>query len=164
MPPKTRQAAVAAQPTPAAPLYIEHPLVPGAAPRRMEVRLPSHEQIAVWQSVGQRFKDMGAQWAYEREQLGDVAADDPAVVEFEARRNTQALKGIGRAMKLIRSILVDPEDYDRVEDAMMEGATLEYSLTIVSKAVAAMRARAVQGNVNASAALGAQIAAKLVAD
>jgi hypothetical protein len=130
----------------------------------MEVRLPTSEQIAVWQSVGQRFSEMGAQWAYEREQLGTVADDDPALAALQAKQNSQALKGNGRSMKLIKSILVDPDDYDRVEDAMMEGATLEYCLTIVSKAVAAMRARAVRDDVNASAALGAETAAKLVAD
>jgi hypothetical protein len=144
MPTKSRQAATpAAQET--GPLFIEHSLLPGLAPRRMEVRIPSPEQIAIWQSVGERFTAMGAQWAYEKAQLGDVADDDPALLAFQAKQNSQAIKGIGRAMKLIKSVLVSEDDYERVEDAITEGATLEYCLGIVTKAVAAMRERAVSG-------------------
>ena len=143
MPPKSRQTAPAAQET--GPLYIDHPLLPGAAPRRMEVRVPSPEQIAIWQSVGERFTTMSAQWDYEKAQLGDVADDDPALIAFRVKQNSQAIKGIGRSMKLIRSVLVSEDDYERVEDAISEGATLEHCLGIVTRAVAAMRERAVSG-------------------
>lgn len=133
--------------TPAAaePLYITHAILPGTAPRRMEIRVPSPEQLAVWSSVGERFTQLGAEWDFKLSELGGRAADDPELVAFRQKQGQQASRGLLRAMKIIRSVLATEDDYLWVEDQIMEGATLEQALGVVSAAATRLRERAVQG-------------------
>lgn len=127
-------------------LFIDHAILPGTPPRHMEIRVPSPEQLAVWSSVGERFTQLGAEWGFKLSELGERADDDPELVAFRQKQNQQANRGLLRAMKIIRSVLATEEDYLWVEDQIMDGATLEQALGVVSAAAARLRERAVRGN------------------
>lgn len=133
-----------AAPTASEPLFIDFPAREGGVPRHMQVRVPSPEQLAVWQGIGETFTRLSGEWQSQSAAVADLPADHPEVVAMHGAQNRQAIRGLGRSMKLIKSVLVDPVDHDWVEDAIMEGATLEYMLGIVTNAVDALRARAVK--------------------
>ena len=143
---KTRRAAHAQ-----GPMSIDFAVREGGAPRHMNVRIPSPEQLAVWQSIGEQFTRLGVEWEHQSAAVADLAADHPDVIGVRVTQNKQAVRGINRGIKLIKSILVDESDHEWVDDAIMDGATLERMLGIVSAAVDEMRKRA--------AANGAPVAA-----
>ncbi len=133
------------RPTPAAaqdPLFINFAAREGGVPRHMNVRIPSPEQLAVWQSIGEQFTRLGTEWEHQSAAVADLPTDSPEAVGVRVTQNRQAVRGINRGIKLIKSILVDEVDHEWVDDAIMDGATLERMLGIVSLAVDAMRERA----------------------
>lgn len=124
------------------PLSIDFALNEGGLPRHMAVRMPTPEQLAVWASVGEQFTRLGAEWAHQNAAVADLDSDHPDVVGVRTTQNRQAIRGIGRGVKLIKSVLADEADHEWVDDAIMEGATLEQMLGIVSLATNAARKRA----------------------
>jgi hypothetical protein len=122
-------------------LFVDFPLREGSAPRHMRVRIPSAEQLAVWQSIGETFTRLGAEWAYQSALVADLPDDHPDAVGVRSKQNRQAIRGVNRSIKLIKSVLADEADHEWVDDMVMEGATIEELLGIVTYAVAAMRSR-----------------------
>jgi hypothetical protein len=133
---------MATKTTAAQPLTIDFALREGAPKRHMRVRIPNPEQLAVWQSIGETFSRLGAEWDQQNAALADLPADHPDAVAVRSKQNRQATRGLGRSIKLIKTVLLDEADHEWVDDMIMEGATLEELMPIVSQAVAAMRARA----------------------
>jgi hypothetical protein len=129
----------AAAPAPTGPLFINFALSEGRAPRRMEVRVPSPEQLAVWQSIGETFTRLGSEWSHQSAAVADLPADHPDAVAVRSKQNRQAIRGVGRSVKLIKSVLVNEIDHEWVDDMLLEGANLDEMLRIVSHAVDAIR-------------------------
>lgn len=123
----------------AAPVFIDFPLREGSAPRHMRVRIPSAEQLAVWQSIGETFTRLGAEWAHQSALVADLPEDHPEAVGVRSKQNRQAIRGVNRSIKLIKSVLADEADHEWVDDMVMEGATIEELLGIVTHAVGAIR-------------------------
>lgn len=74
--------------------------------RTWHVRLPSLEQLTIYRRLNRQFQELGE--AQRRE------GAEPLSLE-------QATKYFDRALKLITSILVNPDDIEWLEDAMLEG-------------------------------------------
>lgn len=141
--------------TPAAPkttepLFIDFAWPEGSAPRHMQVRIPSPEQLAVWQSIGETFTRLGAEWAHQKSAVAHLPADAPEVTGMNAIQARQAIRGVNRSIRLIKSVLVKEIDHEWVDDAIMDGATIEQMLGIVTAAVDEMRKRATTGAVPAT--------------
>lgn len=134
-----------ADPTAQGPLFISFAIREGTVPRRMETRIPTAEQLAVWQSVGEQFTRLGSEWEHQNGVIADLPTDHPDAVAVRTTQGRQAVRGIGRSIKLIRSVLVNEADHEWVDDMIMEGATIEQMLGIVTKAVDAMRERTKAG-------------------
>lgn len=137
--PRARAGQQPAAPAPTGPLFINFALTEGSAPRRMEVRVPSPEQLAVWQSIGETFTRMGSEWSHQRAAVADLPADHPDAVAVRTKQNRQAIRGVGRSVKLVKSVLVNEADHEWVDDMLLEGADLDKLLGIVSQAVDAIR-------------------------
>lgn len=137
--PRSRAGRPAAAPAPTGPLFINFSLYEHSAPRRMEVRVPSPEQLAVWQSIGETFTRMGDEWAHQRAVVADLPADHPDAVAVRTKQNRQAIRGVNRSVKLVKSVLVNEADHEWVDDMLLEGADLDHLLRIVSLAVDAIR-------------------------
>src|SRR5262245_42945695 len=152
MPPKTKQQPPTKAPADLGRAFIDFALTEGSAPRRMAVHTPTPEQLAVWQSIGETFTRLGAEWEHGRSLVADLPADHPDAVAFRAKQNRQASRGVGRSIKLIKSVLVEERDHDWVDDMIMEGSTIEQLLRIVSEAVKALRAHAVKNGTTPAAA------------
>lgn len=135
--------------TAAGPLFVNFALHEGGLPRRMQVRIPGAEQLAVWQSIGETFTRLGAEWEHQKASVAHLPADAPEVVGMHAIQGRQAIRGVNRSIRLINSILVNDIDREWVEDQIMDGATIEQMLGIVTKAVDAMREQAVSSPVPA---------------
>lgn len=131
----------AAGPVQTGPLFIDFALYENSAPRHMAVQVPSAEQLAVWQSIGETFTRLGDEWAHQRSVVSELPADHPDVVDMRARHNRQAVRGVNRSIKLVKSVLAEDKDREWVDDMVMEGATIEQMLRIVTLAVDAMRQR-----------------------
>ena len=140
---KTRRAP--ATPTAQDPLFINFAIREGTAPRRMQTRIPTPEQLAVWQSIGEQFTRLGSEWAHQNDAIAHLPADSPEAIGVRTIQGRQAVRGIGRSVKLIKSVLVNEIDCEWVDDAIMDGATIEEMLGIVTKAVDAMRERTKDG-------------------
>lgn len=140
---KTRRATPdAASPATQEPLSIDFALHEGGLPRRMAVRMPTPEQLSVWQSIGEQFTRLGVEWEHQSAAVAELPADHPDAISVRTTQNRQAIRGVGRGIKLIKSVLIDTADHEWVDDAIMEGATLEQMLGIVSLATNAARKRA----------------------
>jgi hypothetical protein len=148
---KTTRTPTPTGPKTADPLFIDFAPHEGGLPRHMQVRIPSPEQLAVWQSIGETFTRLGAEWEHQSAAVAHLPADAPEVVGMRTVQSRQAIRGINRSIKLIKSVLINEIDHEWVDDAVMDGATIEQMLGIVSKAVDAMRARAVNSGNTAAA-------------
>lgn len=94
--------------------------------RRMQVNKLSAEQITVWQANGERFGELGREWADADRVIQQLGADHPQAVALRTRRNQQAARGLGRAMAVLRSVLAEERDRDWLEDQLtFGGMTLE---------------------------------------
>jgi hypothetical protein len=126
-----------------APSFIDFsckPDDPAAPLRRLQVRTPSHEQLAVWQMNAERFTEMGAGWARREQALAGLAEDHPDRAEFAASRNREASVAIQRTLKIVKSILVQDADRMWIEDQVMDGElNLEGAFRVVTQAVEKMR-------------------------
>jgi len=131
----------AAAPAATDPIHIDFGFGDGPK-RRMQINIPSPEQLAVWHSVGERFTQLGQEWAATAAALEGVPDDDERKVAFRTRQGEQATRGIGRGLKIIKSVLASEDDYLWIEDAIMDGATLGEALGVVTAAAAALRERA----------------------
>lgn len=138
----TRPPTASKTPAAPAPLSIDFALREGAPKRHMQVRIPTPEQLAVWQSIGETFSRLGAEWDQQNAAMAELPHDHPDAVAVRTKQNRQATRGLGRSIKLIKTVLLDEADHEWVDDMIMEGATLDELMPIVSHAVAAMRARA----------------------
>ena len=152
----TRTTAPAAKATD--PLFIDFAWRKTDVPRHMQVRIPSPEQLAVWQSIGENFTRLGAEWEQQRSATAHLPDDAPEVVGMRAIQGRQAIRGVSRSIKLVKSILVNGIDQEWVDDAIMDGATIEQMLGIVTEAVTKMRERAASGNTADSATTKARAA------
>lgn len=132
----------AAPKTTMGPLFINFAWRERDAPRRMQVRIPSPEQLAVWQSVGETFTRLGTEWEHQRSTVAHLPADAPEVTGMNVIQARQAIRGVNRSIKLIKSVLVNEIDHEWVDDAIMDGATIEQMLGIVTHAVNEMRKQA----------------------
>jgi hypothetical protein len=138
---KTTQTPKAAPTTPE-PLFINFAAHEGSAPRRMLARIPSPEQLAVWQNIGETFTRLGDEWRHQSAAVANLPTDHPRAVAVRSTQNRQAVRGIGRSVKLIKSVLVDEVDHEWVDDMIMEGVTIEKMLGIVTEAVNELSRRA----------------------
>lgn len=141
---KTARIAAPQAKTQQGPLFIDFAWRERDMPRHMQVRVPGAEQLAVWQSIGETFTRLGGEWAQQSEAVAHLPADAPEVVGLRATQGRQAVRGINRSIRLIKSVLVNEVDHEWVDDAIMDGATVEQMLGIVSRTVDAMRERAAQ--------------------
>lgn len=132
------------------PLFIDFAWPERSAPRHMQVRIPGAEQLAVWQSIGETFTRLGAEWEHQKSTVAHLAADAPEVVGMRAIQARQAIRGVNRSIKLIKSVLVNEIDHEWVDDVIMDGATIEQMLGIVTKAVDKMREQAATDTVPAT--------------
>lgn len=133
------------------PLFVDFAWRTTDVPRHMQVRIPSPEQLAVWQSIGENFTRLGAEWEHQSAAVAHLPIDAPEVVGMRTIQNRQAMRGVGRSIKLVKSILMNEIDQEWVDDAIMDGATIEQMLGIVTEAVNEMRKRADGGNTAGSA-------------
>lgn len=124
------------------PLFIDFAWRERDAPRHMQVRIPSAEQLAVWQSIGETFTRLSSEWEHQSAAVAHLPTDAPEVVGMRTIQNRQAMRGLNRSIKLVKSILVNEIDQEWVEDAIMDGATIEQMLGIVTATVDKMRERA----------------------
>jgi hypothetical protein len=124
-------------------MFIEYAPPGVLPPRRMRVNIPSHEQLAVWQSIGEQFTRLGAEWDADQVVTANLPFDHPDAVEVRRKQNRQATRGVGRSLKLIKTILADPADHDWVDDMIMEGHTINEMMKIVSLTVDTVRRTAV---------------------
>jgi hypothetical protein len=86
--------------------------------RDLTVSMPTPEQLAVWQRTARRMTGV-----------------DPATMTGE-----EAMKLLDRGLKVIQSVLPNPDDRDWLEDELLDGnLTLEAAAGIVTAAVAAYR-------------------------
>lgn len=106
--------------TPDVTMPIEFPL-PDGTTRPMRVRIPTPEQLGVWQLNAERFNQLGAQWAQQESAMADRPQDDPERLALQASRNKQAARGLARAIKVVNSVLNDEDDRDWLEDQLMGG-------------------------------------------
>lgn len=82
--------------------------------RKMTVRMPGPEQLAVWQRTARR-----------------MAGVDPQALTSE-----EAMKLLDRGLRVIQSVLVDAADRDWLEDQLLDGnTTLEEAAKIVTLAM-----------------------------
>lgn len=131
-------------------LYIDLPYGDPALglTRRMEVNKLSPEQITVWQASGERFTEMGREWADADRVMAQLGEDHPQAVALRERRNRQALRGLGRALTVLRSVLAQESDRDWLEDQLTFGTmTLEGergAARLMSLAIDAYRAHAAE--------------------
>lgn len=154
--------ATSAKPAAPQPLFIEFPLTEGGVKRRMQVRIPTPEQLAVWQSIGETFTRHAAEWAHQSAAVADLPADHPDAVAVRVTQNRQAQRGLGRSLKLIKTVLVNEHDHDWVDDMLMEGATIERLLGIVTLTVDEMRKMA--SDKNSASATGRKLAKAALAE
>lgn len=121
--------------------------------RRMQVNRLSAEQITVWQANGERFTEIGREWADADRVIAQLGPDHPQALALRQRRAKQAARGLGRAMAVLRSVLAEEADRDWLEDQLtFGGMTLEGergAAQVVSLTIDAYRAQAA---VQASAA------------
>jgi hypothetical protein len=123
-------------------LYIDFAAVETDTPRRMAVRTPTPEQLAVWQTNADRFTQMGANWNNRARALASMPPGHPEVVAFEKTRNQEATQALSRALKVVNSVLVEDTDRYWLEDQLMEGRlNLAGAFQIVTLTVEALRAR-----------------------
>ncbi len=99
-------------------LYIELPLRDGTT-RRMRCILPNENQLAVWQTSGERFARLGEDWTRRGQALANLPDDDQRVVVFQKDRSHQAGRTLGRALTLLKSALADERDHDWLEDQLL---------------------------------------------
>jgi hypothetical protein len=142
---KTARTTAAPQAKTADPMFIDFAWRERDRPRRMQVRIPSPEQLAVWQSIGETFTRLGAEWEHQRSTVAHLPADAPEVTGMNAIQARQAIRGVNRSIKLIKSVLVNEIDHEWVDDAIMDGATIEQMLRIVTAAVDKLREQAASG-------------------
>jgi hypothetical protein len=101
-------------------LYIELPLRDDTT-RRMRCVFPNENQLAVWQTSGERFTRLGEDWARREKALSSLPEDDPKVLEFNRERSQQAGRTLGRALTMLKSALADERDHDWLEDQLLFG-------------------------------------------
>lgn len=89
--------------------------------RHMRVTQVSAEQVTVWQANGERFTALSSEWADADRVMAGLDDDDPRVVALRRRRNEQAAKTLGRALRLLKSVLADEGDQDWLENQLMDG-------------------------------------------
>lgn len=99
-------------------LSIDLPLRDGTA-RPMRCVFPNENQLAVWQSAGERFTRLGEDWARREQALSNLPDDDPRVEAFRKERNQQAGRTLSRALTMIKSALADDRDRDWLEDQLL---------------------------------------------
>jgi hypothetical protein len=128
----------AAQP----PMFINFSPLPHVPKRKMAVRVPAPEQLAVWQNIGETFTRLGHEWAADAATVADLPEDHADSVAVRRKQNQQATRGIVRSLKLLKTVLMDQADHDWVDEMILEGATLDQMMGIVTEAVSAMRKRA----------------------
>ena len=162
-PRKKAAAAAARQPQQPQEMFIDY-APPGVLPlRHMRVNIPSHEQLAVWQSIGEQFTRLGAEWDADQVVTAALPFDHPDAVEVRRKQNRQATRGVGRSLKLIKTILADPADHDWVDDMIMEGHTIGEMMKIVSLTVDAVRRVSVNNAVSAQQ-IGKDLAAAVLSE
>jgi len=105
--------------------------------RRMQVHPLTAEQLTVWQANGERFAALADEWDDADRAMAGLPDDDPRVIALRKRRGEQATRGLGRALKVLKSVLAHERDRDWLEDQLMHGdmkleggATQVISLTI----------------------------------
>lgn len=122
--------------------------VPGIS-RQLTTHTPDEGTLAVWSASAERFSKLGAEWADESEALAGRADDDPDVLAFRARRNQQATRALVRAMKIVTSALVDPDDGDWIEEMLLERKIgLGDALGVITGAVAELQR--IKGTISAA--------------
>jgi len=101
-------------------LYIELPLRDETT-RRMRCVFPNENQLAVWQSSGERFTRLGEDWTRREQALSNLPDDDQRVVTFRQERGQQAGRTLGRALTMLKSALAEERDHDWLEDQLLFG-------------------------------------------
>jgi hypothetical protein len=99
-------------------LYIELPLRDDTT-RRMRCVFPNENQLAVWQTSGERFTRLGEDWGRREQALSSLPDDDQRVVAFQRERGQQAGRALGRALVMLKSALADERDHDWLEDQLL---------------------------------------------
>jgi len=128
-------------------LYIEMPYGDPelGLTRQMRVNNLSAEQITVWQANGERFAELNREWGDADRVIAQLGPDHPQAKALRERRATQAARGLGRAMSVLRSVLADETDRDWLEDQLtFGGMTLEGdrgAASLISRTIDAYRAQ-----------------------
>jgi hypothetical protein len=107
-------------PTATPELHIELPLRDETT-RRMRGVFPDENQLAVWQSSGERFARLGEDWTRREKALSNLPEDDQRVVAFRRERGQQAGRTLGRALTMLKSALAEERDHDWLEDQLLFG-------------------------------------------
>jgi hypothetical protein len=98
--------------------HIELPLRDGTT-RRMRCVFPNENQLAVWQTSGERFTRLGEDWGRREKALSHLPDDDPLVTAFQRECGQQAGRALGRALVMLKSALADERDHDWLEDQLL---------------------------------------------
>lgn len=111
--------------------------------RTMRVRMPTPEQIVIWQRTARKLQGDTA-----TSEMNATPRDGETAEQAQQRATDYATSALDRMLRVVTSVLVDPVDREWVEDQLLEG-TLQLApadgrqgaADIVSMAVATLTGR-----------------------